>query len=238
MKKVFLALVFALVPSVAQAGITSKNLSEELKLEHICLDRYASRTASITVGVDGLVFRRLLLAGTSSVTSMMPYPARLRYGFVDFVGADNTLSCTNLVINGWDQFGNKIRHTDPFVTDVSGVNEETALAFAVIDSITIGSCTAGGDAADRFLIWTGPKIGLQRKVAHYSDIESFCISDASDGNDIKCPMSSDGTATDIQSAYDSASQTVDVSQAMFGAGAKVAAAADDGICWTVRPSFH
>jgi hypothetical protein len=248
MKNVYrIALAIGLVaaPVVAFGGISFRNLSSETAARRHCVTLRAPSTVGAAVGAGGVIAQINYTGTTVDVTQNYgapntqirtpPYASRLRMGLAD--GGDNdTLTCTNLTVQGYDQFGRPAREIVATVTETAST--VTTRAFSAVTRLS-GTCVDGTDATDFLMVSTSLEIGLPARLRQLSDIETACIEDATDSDATKCAGHNINTTGDLESALDLYVDVLDASAAMFGtASGLVAGAAGDRLCVSVRPSWN
>lgn len=175
---------------------------------------------------------------TEGVIYQPAYPSRIRAEFRDVTTAD-TLVCTTLNIWGIDQFGvprketmsvNETAVACPANSQTAGTNC-TRHVYAKLTNVTTAGCSGASEAGDELVLATSLEVGLTAKLhSKHRDIWKACIKDASDSNEVKCAQLNDGTAADVESAWDSSTNSLDFSTAMFAGS--VAGADDDEACVT------
>lgn len=239
MKK-FSAIACALLLSVSQvafAKIGSRNLEEDVKLRQVCYPAIFLPTVGtdVTVGTGGIVGTKsangvssITLSSATTELSSLPYPAKLNVIMYD-ASANGTVVCTAAVITGTDQFGSPIKETVA-VTESAAT---TTAVWATVSNVAATGCS-GGSTGDLIQVYVSTTIGLGVKIASTADVESMCLDDA--GSELKCVAQDDNTALDISSKASVSTHSYDLSGTAFGTGSKVAAADNDGLCFSVRSS--
>lgn len=239
MKQRLAFLVLALVvllPVKASALIGSRNLAPDVRARTVCLGEHAVRAATdISEGINGVLSAATInatAAPTDTVIATMRHPAKLMVILDDDTNSADTLTCTSVALVGRDMWGKKVSETVSTITETAS---ESSYVYSVLESVTGAGCAGANDANDVLVIYEGQEIGIGLDVDHYTDVESACLVDASDSNNVKCAYPNDASAADIESAVDTSANTIDLSVAMFGASSKVAAADGDTVCFRVRP---
>jgi hypothetical protein len=105
-----------------------------------------------------------------------PFPSKLKVLIADG-NADDTLTCTNVVVYGFDQFGNAIK--DSSITSLAETVTESAASMTakVFEKVTRVTATcANGDSSDYLLLMSSWKIGLPMKISGGEAVKSICYS--------------------------------------------------------------
>lgn len=236
--KLFLTLGLLLLTGVAEARIGSRNLDGDQRGKRICIPGIPVASGSdVTAGVNGVVWASTATTSADfdiaeASIGTFPHPAKL---FVDLIdgSANDTLTLASIVFHGIDQFGNNIQET---LTSVTETGATTTKVFSKVTRIVATTWADQTDATDYIQVTMSAKLGLTVHINSYVDVESACLVDASDSNNVKCAPVNDATAYDLQSIVSATSHTIDASVAAFGA-TKVALADGDSICFLVRPGL-
>jgi hypothetical protein len=177
-------------------GISSKNVMPELRTDiihftsnqHTIIDEddkdkngllfSRNTTANNLAGYNGIVGKITYAASIDASSGFKPgpFPSKLKVLIADG-NADDTLTCTNVVVYGFDQFGNAIK--DSSITSLSETVTEAAASMTtkVFEKVTRVTATcANGDASDYLLLLSSWKIGLPFKISGVEAVKSICIS--------------------------------------------------------------
>lgn len=254
MKKLIAILTFCLASTagVASAKIGGRNLESQFQVSRHCITAMTQTqlTAATVAGMNGTVVVEsvvglgsgaLLTAGTefdyyqvnTSTIPTLPYPAKLTY-YLNDASSNNTLTCTNLKIEGTDQFGRAITFEDSTVTESL---EVTSQVFATV-SFWEATCEPGS-TGDELVIGVDTEVGLQAKYSTFRDIESLTLADASDLDaSYSAPSYCSGaggvcagTSDDIESALEKSTFSIDIATSNIW---NVAVAGGDLVCWDIR----
>lgn len=234
------ALLF--VPSLAFSKVGTRNLQEELKHNSSCFEYPLAGSATISIGLNGLIWANTAstagdaspdFTGTGTIGTFL-YPSTVTVDLID-ESSDSTLACSSMVLVGKDQFGAAKSETLSSLTETA---QDSTTVWSDISSITVTDCTGAETAGDAIQIKQSQEIGLGRKIRQASDVEAACIVDSSDSDNVKCAAQNDTTATDIESAVDLSSHSIDISTAMFRGATKVAHADGDLVCLRLRSSWR
>jgi hypothetical protein len=176
-------------------GISSKNVTPELRTDiihftsnqHTIVDEddkdkngllYSrNTTANNLAGYNGIVGKITYAASIDASSGFKPgpFPSKLKVLIADG-NADDTLTCTDVVVYGFDQFGNAIK--DSSLTSISETVTEAAASMTdkVFEKVTRVTATcANGDASDYLLLISSWKIGLPFKISGVEAVKSICI---------------------------------------------------------------
>lgn len=240
LNKIILTLSLLMLTGIAEARIGSRNLDGDQRGKRICVPGLPIASGSdVTKNVNGVVWASTSTLSANfdiaeSAIGTIPHPALL---FVDLIdgSANDTLTLASIVIHGIDQFGNNIQET---LTTITESGATTTKVFSKVTRIVATTWADQTDATDYIQVTMSAKLGLTVHINSYQDVESACLVDASDSNNVKCAHVNDATAYDLQSAVSATNHTIDFSNAMFGAtSSKVAVADGDSVCFVVRPNL-
>lgn len=192
MKKL-LATFLALLSGVMTLPMTAYALPQDLRprptYEIVVPGIPLRNTTEVTVGTNGVIARFVAQGAAGSLTpnfttgiSGIPYPSRLQVIMID-VTTNDTLACTSVTLQGFDQFGRAISET---VNTVTETGQLTVRAFSKVTRVSGVACGGGTEATDFLRISTSMAIGLPIKTRSVNDIHSACFVDASASNDVVC----------------------------------------------------
>jgi hypothetical protein len=206
MKKTLLAVALsftgaAIAQSPGGGGISTREVMPELRTKVIVIDGLAQRivdanddnrngadhlatSASVIAGNNGVVGKVLLGATTAAVDATstfaaFPFPSKVRLHLVE-VNSGAAVTCANIVIYGFNQFGEPVR--DDSITSLAeiSINEDNAAnkvsskVFEKITRVTATSCTNSEAAVDYIAITATHQIGLPFKISGGQAIKSVC----------------------------------------------------------------
>lgn len=232
MKTLIRLLVLAIalaVPSVAFAqnntrktigpsggGITTFNVGTELRSMEYILGTIMVpiKGTDVTVGIDGIVGKADLFAGTTTTAApsftlgALPYPAKLNVAAHDGGAGTGAITCTSVTLSGYDQFGNAISETVSTITE--SASRTTKVYESVSSAVGAGCALAsGGDSSDDLWIYVSSHVGLPYDIRSEAAIINFCATAGYAAGNAYCYK---GGASDSATEFDNAgaSNRVDV----------------------------
>jgi hypothetical protein len=139
---------------------------------------FRNTTENNLAGYNGIVGRIAYAAAIDSSSGFKPgpIPSKLKVLIMDG-NADDTLTCTNVVVYGFDQFGNAIK--DNSITSLAETVTENAASMTtkVFEKVTRVTATcANGDSSDFLMLASSWKIGLPFKVSSAEAVKRICYS--------------------------------------------------------------
>jgi hypothetical protein len=141
----------------------------------------AAASTDITAGVDGVIFAvgvntNATPARLYPAISALPYAAKLDVKLSDDANAD-TLVCTSVTIEGYNQFGERVDET---LTTISETNVESQHCYEKVVRIAGVGCTSNsGDADDVLRVAASAELCLPYRIEHKDAILSLSIWDLS-----------------------------------------------------------
>lgn len=212
----FALLCLVLIPT-AYALTGAKNLDWDYRVKDGFYLRYNSDVAPANGCRNGAIASTTIQALTSfTITAgsiCQPlYPAVMRADFTDNVGTNDALECDFVTFRGVDQFG--VQKVETVVVPDENPVYVGSTVFARVDQISGTGCTAGTDAADLIILYTSDRVGVRAKLRDYTKVEALCIRDETDQS-FRCKPPNNGTANDIESAYNTANYYIDADSGTY-----------------------
>lgn len=233
-------LVVLCTAGAASAQVGSRNLAFPYQVLDTCYYYNVWTTPTeIDFPSDGIVaLKSVDTGGTNNLTfttaeiASFAYPARLTVQLAD-VTANDSLVCTSATLEGYDQFGKKVRET--ISTLVDATPQVTNNVFRRLTAVSAIGCSDGTDATDALVVALSSFVGLGVKVRTDADVEMACLRIAANTS-YDC-ATDPGIATAV-TLYDSTtpakSYTFDMAQTVFDGAAGVD---DTTVCFRIVPSF-